>query len=229
MLVNKLKFVNDVSYREGCLDVFNSFKDFHKYEFDFLEIEVKKMVASISDLPDEEKNRYLGNGLFVSIEDYALHEALTILTDEYLSDIYKDSHELIKQFKESLADNDRFAYVCLDGMQSQYMSKYCFLGFQEALRMSKENYIKYFNNFKKYLNDLLPSYDPNKSEILSARKYKIFKMDNFKCQYCGRSPATSFNCELHVDHIIPRSKCGSNDFNNLITACNTCNLAKNCE
>ena len=49
----------------------------------------------------------------------------------------------------------------------------------------------------------------------------VFEKDNFTCQYCGAS-----NVKLECDHIIPISKGGSNDFENLTTACVTCNRTK---
>jgi predicted restriction endonuclease len=54
-------------------------------------------------------------------------------------------------------------------------------------------------------------------------RFHIFKRDNFRCQYCGRS---SDDVQLEVDHIIPVSKGGSNDVDNLITSCRECNRGK---
>lgn len=55
-------------------------------------------------------------------------------------------------------------------------------------------------------------------------RFEIFKRDLFTCQYCGRS---SPEVELQVDHIVPQAKGGSDDVDNLITACSECNYAKN--
>lgn len=54
-------------------------------------------------------------------------------------------------------------------------------------------------------------------------RFEIFKRDNFCCAYCGRTPPIAI---LEVDHIIPKSKSGSNDINNLITSCFDCNRGK---
>ena len=54
-------------------------------------------------------------------------------------------------------------------------------------------------------------------------RFKIFKRDNFRCQYCGR---TSDETVLEVDHITPRSVGGTDDLNNLITSCRECNRGK---
>ncbi len=58
-----------------------------------------------------------------------------------------------------------------------------------------------------------------------ALRFKILKRDNFTCQYCGRKPIED-NTKLMVDHIIPRSKGGTNEESNLKTSCEACNLGK---
>jgi len=52
------------------------------------------------------------------------------------------------------------------------------------------------------------------------------KRDNFKCQLCGRNPATEAGVILHVDHIVPWSKGGETEIGNLQTLCMQCNLGK---
>ena len=54
-------------------------------------------------------------------------------------------------------------------------------------------------------------------------RFHIFKRDNFRCQYCGKS---SPEVVLEVDHVVPVSKGGTNDFDNLITSCRECNRGK---
>ncbi len=57
-------------------------------------------------------------------------------------------------------------------------------------------------------------------------RYKVLKRDRFTCQACGKSPATSADVELHVDHILPWSKGGETVIENLQTLCSRCNLGK---
>lgn len=47
----------------------------------------------------------------------------------------------------------------------------------------------------------------------------ILKRDNYICLYCGQNATT-------VDHIIPISKGGTDDDDNLASACTTCNYGK---
>lgn len=54
-------------------------------------------------------------------------------------------------------------------------------------------------------------------------RFAVFSRDGFTCQYCGqRAPSV----KLNVDHRMPRSRGGSDDMSNLITACFACNSGK---
>lgn len=54
-------------------------------------------------------------------------------------------------------------------------------------------------------------------------RFEVFKRDGFKCQYCGAHPPGVL---LHIDHINPVAAGGGNDIDNLIAACESCNLGK---
>ena len=54
-------------------------------------------------------------------------------------------------------------------------------------------------------------------------RFEVFKRDSFSCQYCGSTPPKVI---LEVDHIIPVSKKGTNEIDNLITSCFDCNRGK---
>jgi 5-methylcytosine-specific restriction endonuclease McrA len=51
-------------------------------------------------------------------------------------------------------------------------------------------------------------------------RHNIFRRDEFQCQYCGS------DSNLTLDHLIPRSKGGKSNWNNLVTACKACNAKK---
>jgi hypothetical protein len=54
-------------------------------------------------------------------------------------------------------------------------------------------------------------------------RFDVFKRDGFTCGYCGRTPPT---VTLEVDHIIPVAEGGTDDPENLVTACWDCNRGK---
>lgn len=59
--------------------------------------------------------------------------------------------------------------------------------------------------------------------ISKRLRFAIFARDSFACRYCGKQADES---PLHIDHIIPVAKGGTNDEQNLVTACADCNLGK---
>lgn len=59
--------------------------------------------------------------------------------------------------------------------------------------------------------------------ISTKTRFDIFKRDEFICQYCGSHPPTVI---LHVDHIVAVAEGGTNDLENLVTSCQSCNLGK---
>jgi 5-methylcytosine-specific restriction endonuclease McrA len=52
---------------------------------------------------------------------------------------------------------------------------------------------------------------------------KVLMRDRFRCQYCGRK-GTAF--DLSLDHILPRSRGGRTEPENLCAACTACNSRK---
>jgi 5-methylcytosine-specific restriction endonuclease McrA len=51
----------------------------------------------------------------------------------------------------------------------------------------------------------------------------IYKRDKHKCQYCSKKFPDK---ELTLDHVFPKSRGGSNEATNLVTACKACNNRK---
>ena len=57
-------------------------------------------------------------------------------------------------------------------------------------------------------------------------RFLVMRRDNFKCVACGRSPATSPEIVLHVDHIVAWDKGGETVYENLQALCSVCNIGK---
>ncbi|MDY7101377.1 MAG: HNH endonuclease [Actinomycetota bacterium] len=47
----------------------------------------------------------------------------------------------------------------------------------------------------------------------------VFHRDDHRCQYCGRAAES-------IDHVVPRSRGGQHEWENVVAACRRCNLAK---
>jgi len=74
----------------------------------------------------------------------------------------------------------------------------------------------------------LPSVICLKRYVPAARRpaftrFNVFLRDSFRCQYCGSRYATQ---NLTFDHVVPRSRGGTTNWDNVITACARCNLRK---
>ncbi len=54
-------------------------------------------------------------------------------------------------------------------------------------------------------------------------RFEVFKRDGFSCVYCGATPPDVL---LHIDHVVPVALNGGNGIDNLVTACQPCNLGK---
>lgn len=54
-------------------------------------------------------------------------------------------------------------------------------------------------------------------------RFEILRRDSYTCRYCG---AKAPDVALHVDHVIPVALGGGDTPNNLVTACEDCNMGK---
>jgi len=64
------------------------------------------------------------------------------------------------------------------------------------------------------------------SYVRMGVRYSVLKRDNFRCVFCGRSPARDSCEELHLDHIMPVALGGLSVKSNLQTLCSDCNWGK---
>jgi len=60
---------------------------------------------------------------------------------------------------------------------------------------------------------------PYKKVVLTRKN--ILRRDVYKCAYCGRS-----DLPLTIDHVVPKSKGGTDTWENLVCACTICNNKK---
>jgi 5-methylcytosine-specific restriction endonuclease McrA len=64
-------------------------------------------------------------------------------------------------------------------------------------------------------------YIKTRRNAVSFTKDNLLRRDNYTCQYCG-----TYGTKMTVEHVIPRSKGGSDGWRNTVTACDPCNTHK---
>jgi 5-methylcytosine-specific restriction endonuclease McrA len=69
------------------------------------------------------------------------------------------------------------------------------------------------------------AFNLSKVENKKQTEFSIFKRDEFKCIYCGKSSIED-GVRLHIEHITPLILGGLSSIDNLITACQYCNSSK---
>lgn len=91
--------------------------------------------------------------------------------------------------------------------------------------VNKHEKLKINNALKVKTDQKIPKIEKSRTIPLSIR-VKVLSRDNFRCVFCGKSPATDAGVKLHIDHIVPFSKGGTNSLENLQTLCEQCNIGK---
>ncbi len=100
----------------------------------------------------------------------------------------------------------------------------------KAVFMSRVNVVEEYDHavHSPSLEMRLPSVISLKDYIPLAKRpaftrFNVFLRDGFACQYCGGGFPSE---DLTFDHVIPRSRGGMTSWENVVTACSPCNLAK---
>ncbi len=62
-----------------------------------------------------------------------------------------------------------------------------------------------------------------KGTLSPKLRFQVFSRDGYRCIYCG---ATGAEAALHIDHKVSVAEGGTDEIENLATACDRCNLGK---
>ena len=101
---------------------------------------------------------------------------------------------------------------------------------QDAVKSVFLNRVSIVSNYKRKIRS--PSFEMNLPSVIALKsfikpsdnpnftRFNVFLRDKFSCQYCGSKN------ELTFDHLLPRSKGGKTDWDNVVTACSSCNVKK---
>lgn len=93
-------------------------------------------------------------------------------------------------------------------------------GKAEVVREQENPIVSGYKQFVRPLVIRLLSYIKFFTRKNNPNRSKIYKRDNHSCLYCGSTKS------LTLDHVIPKSRGGTNDWTNLATSCIKCNLKK---
>ena len=101
---------------------------------------------------------------------------------------------------------------------------------QDAVKSVFLNRVSIVSNYQKKVRS--PSFEMNLPSVIALKsfikpsdhpnftRFNVFLRDKFSCQYCGNKR------DLTFDHLLPRSKGGKTNWNNVVTACSACNVQK---
>ncbi len=70
---------------------------------------------------------------------------------------------------------------------------------------------------------LLTGFNRVPPRAVKFNRRNIYLRDHFMCQYCGAKPARE---DLTIDHVLPKSKGGRSEWENVVLACQKCNARK---
>ena len=101
---------------------------------------------------------------------------------------------------------------------------------QDAIKSVFLNRVVIVSNYERKIRSpsiemKLPSVIALKSFIQPTKhpnftRFNVFLRDKFTCQYCGNKK------DLTFDHLLPKSKGGLTNWENVVTACSACNVKK---
>jgi 5-methylcytosine-specific restriction endonuclease McrA len=63
----------------------------------------------------------------------------------------------------------------------------------------------------------------NKKRGAKFSRSNVYERDQYRCQYCGQKKKAR---ELTYDHVVPKSRGGRKDWDNIVAACTACNARK---
>ena len=100
-----------------------------------------------------------------------------------------------------------------DSIKSVYLNRVSIVSYYDRIIRSPSFSMKLPSviSLKSYIRPLA---NPN------FTRFNVFLRDKFSCQYCGDKK------DLTFDHLLPRSKGGKTNWNNVVTACSACNVQK---
>ena len=101
---------------------------------------------------------------------------------------------------------------------------------QDAIKSVFLDRVSIVSNYERIVRS--PSFQMNLPSVIALKnfvkpqrnpnftRFNVFLRDRFTCQYCASKK------DLTFDHLLPKSKGGETNWENVVTACSTCNVKK---
>jgi len=93
-------------------------------------------------------------------------------------------------------------------------------GKAEIIKSDENPIISGYNEYVRPVIIRLLKYIKYHARGLRPNRSRIYRRDNQECVYCGSKK------DLTLDHVLPKSRGGKNEWTNLVTSCFKCNLKK---
>ena len=167
----------------------------------------------------------------------------TKYNQQYIVSYEQDFLEISLTEEKKEIESSKIKYYIFERVEEQLLATGRLYPVTNPLFMCRASYTSpkgrnHYSNTKTYsFSELLYHYDKairkiyikqtkeyQRQIMTDSLRYDILKRDNFRCVLCGRSAQDGV--KLHVDHIIPVSKGGKTERNNLRTLCEKCNYGK---
>lgn len=182
----------------------------------------------IKEYKDFYKNKSKNDGLSASCKDCTKKES---------KQYKKNNEEKIKQYlkihDKEIKEEKRKRYKENSEKINEQRKKY----YKENKEQEKEKMKQYRNSEKgresKFKSNLKRRSFIQKDYFSSIERKGLLNRDKWKCQSCGikvhdrHTGIWNTPDKAHIDHIIPITKGGKSEPNNLQVLCRTCNLSKN--
>lgn len=122
--------------------------------------------------------------------------------------LYQGHARVVHPLEYTLFDFEEWCVASVEQMDDPYAFQY--IGTPSfSIRLPEIIVLSYFNG---YIHN-----------TLRFSRKNLLARDHHKCQYCS-CPLNGKN--LTIDHVMPRSRGGKDTWENVVLACNTCNVRK---
>ena len=142
-------------------------------------------------------------------------EAIQLFVD-YEASVLSDSKKTALEKAQSMGRDIKYLLSQMPDLASKSIEEITPQIWMDSLRAYKKSN----KDYKKTWEDLI-----NWKKYHFLRACLVYARDDYKCHYCNARDS-DINVRFTVDHVIPRSKGGDEELDNLVCCCDIDNRAK---